>query len=53
MSAYLLRLRRRGTGVVMTIPEPNDVEAKLTVISLAAAAYFSGYVSEGFEPHKL
>ena len=29
-----------------------DPDALLWTLALAAAAYFSGYTSEGYEPHK-
>ena len=37
----------------MMAAESLDVDATLTAICVATAAYFSGYATEGYEPHKL
>ena len=42
----------RGGRPHMVLPPPTDDALPFT-LALAAAAYFSGYATEGYEPHKL
>ena len=45
---------RRATADRRVLPvRASEADAALWTLGLAAAAYFSSYASEGYEPHRL
>ena len=45
--------KRRSTLTRASAGGSSEAEAALWTVGLAAAAYFSSYASEGYEPHRL
>ena len=43
----------RGHSLPCAMVSAEPADAALWTAGLAAAAYFSGYASEGYEPHRL
>ena len=57
-SAWQMPVPRRATAAHATqgrvLPvRASEEDAALWTLGLAAAAYFSSYASEGYEPHRL
>ena len=44
---------RRATADRRVLLRASEADAALWTLGLAAAAYFSSYASEGYEPHRL